>query len=63
LQLLDEKETAALLNCTPAALRRMRRERRGVPFCKVGRLIRYNRQDIEEFVRQSTQQSVMSKAA
>jgi predicted DNA-binding transcriptional regulator AlpA len=63
LQLLDEKQTAALLNCTPAALRRWRREQRGPRYVKLSRLVRYAQSDIEEFVRQSTQQSVMAKAA
>ena len=54
-QLLTEQKAAEVLNCTIAALRRWRRERRGPRFVKLGRLIRYNLADIEAFVEQSTQ--------
>ncbi|HYK90508.1 MAG TPA: helix-turn-helix domain-containing protein [Acidobacteriota bacterium] len=55
MQLLTEQKAAEVLNCTIAALRRWRRERRGPRFVKLGRLIRYNLSDIEAFVEQSTQ--------
>lgn len=41
LQTLTERETAAVLKCSSAALRRMRAERRGPRFARVGRLVRY----------------------
>ena len=63
LQLLDEKQTAALLNCTPTALRRWRREQRRPRYVKLSRLVRYVQSNVEEFVRQSTQQNVMAEAA
>ncbi len=55
MQLLTEQKTAEALNCTVAALRRWRRERRGPRFVKLGRLIRYNPADLEAYVEQSTQ--------
>ena len=55
MQLLTEQKAAETLNCTVAALRRWRRERRGPRFVKLGRLIRYNLADIEAYVEQSTQ--------
>jgi excisionase family DNA binding protein len=58
LHLLTEKQTAELLNCTASALRRMRREKRGVAYVRIGRLIRYNPQDVEQYVRQNTQRNV-----
>ena len=50
MKMLTEKETAELLNCTPAALRRWRRERRGPKWVKVERLIRYTDKDLAEFL-------------
>jgi excisionase family DNA binding protein len=58
MQMLTEQQAANLLNVTPAALRRWRRERRGPRFAKLGRLVRYKQADIEEFVQESTKQSV-----
>jgi predicted DNA-binding transcriptional regulator AlpA len=57
MQLLTEQKAAETLNCTIAALRRWRRERRGPRFVKLGRLIRYNLADIEAYVEQSTHRS------
>jgi len=55
MQLLSEKEAATRLSCTPAALRRWRRERRGPKFVTLGRLIRYRESDLESFVEANTQ--------
>jgi len=55
MQLLTEDETSKVLQCTKAALRRWRRERRGPRFVKLGRLIRYRESDLESFVDQATQ--------
>jgi len=55
MQLLSEKEAATKLCCTPAALRRWRRERRGPKFVTLGRLIRYRESDLESFVEANTQ--------
>ena len=62
MQLLTETETSEILNCSVAALRRWRRERRGPKFLKVeGRLVRYRDSDLEEFADQSTQNVTPSK--
>ena len=45
-RLLDTKRAASLLNCSPAAMAKFRVERRGPPYIKVGRLIRYRRIDL-----------------
>ncbi len=50
MKLLDETEAACILNCTKSALRRWRLERRGPPFVRLGRLIRYRLSDLEEFI-------------
>ena len=48
--LLTERQVAALLNCTVSALRRWRLEGRGPRWCKIERLVRYRRSDIERWV-------------
>ena len=47
---LSERDLAAMLRCTPAALRRMRREGRGPRWTRVGRLIRYPRSWVQEWL-------------
>jgi hypothetical protein len=60
-QLHNEDQTAKILNCTKAALRRWRRERRGPRFVKLGRLIRYRETDLEAFVDQVTENVIQGK--
>ena len=55
MQLHTEQETAQLLACTVAALRRWRRERRGPRFVRLGRLIRYSESDLSDFVGECTE--------
>ena len=50
-QLLNTEAASALLGCTPAALVKFRTERRGPPYVKVGRLIRYRRLDLVRWIR------------
>ena len=38
-----------------ACLRRWRREERGLPFVRVGRLVRYRPQDLEKFITDNMQ--------
>ena len=45
-----EPELASDLKCKPAALRRMRREGRGPRWIRVGRLIRYPRAWVQEWI-------------
>jgi len=52
-----EKEVATYLRCTTAALRRWRRERRGPTWMKVGRLVRYRREDVIEYLNKTLQTS------
>lgn len=44
--LLDTSAAARLLCCTASALTRFRTERRGPPYIRVGRLVRYRRIDL-----------------
>jgi hypothetical protein len=48
--MLDEKETAALLHCSVAFLRRRRLFGTGPAFVKVGRLVRYTVEDLEAYL-------------
>ena len=47
---LTAKETAAVLKISIEGLRKMRRERRGLPYYKRGRGILYKRSDIHAFL-------------
>ena len=49
--LLDEKETAAVLNLNPRTLRNWRVEDQGPKFIKLGkRMVRYRRSDVVAFL-------------
>ena len=47
---LSNDQAAAYLGCTPGTLRVWTSQRR-VPYVKVGRLTRFLREDLEEYVR------------
>jgi hypothetical protein len=48
--LLDEGQAAALLSCSKALLRKWRSAGQGPGYVRVGRLVRYARQDIQAFL-------------
>lgn len=50
-RLLDTDGASALLGCSPAALCKFRTERRGPPYIRVGKLIRYRRLDLVRWVK------------
>lgn len=52
---LTEKDVASLLGLTVSALRRWRRERRGIRFVKVERAVRYERQDVLDYIERQKQ--------
>jgi predicted DNA-binding transcriptional regulator AlpA len=62
MQLLTEDQASKVLQCTKAALRRWRRERRGPRFVKLGRLIRYRQSDLESFIDGCTQNEIKEKS-
>jgi hypothetical protein len=47
-----EREVADQLKCSRDALRRMRRERRGPPWVRIGRMIRYPVAWLETYLEQ-----------
>ena len=51
--LFTEEKVAQILSCTKSALRRWRREGRGPRFVKIGRLVRYRQEDVEDFINES----------
>jgi excisionase family DNA binding protein len=48
--LLTPREVAARLALTVSALERMRRERRGPAYVRVGRLVRYAPEDLARYI-------------
>jgi hypothetical protein len=50
IELLTPRQAADALKVTPAALSRFRLESRGPAFLKVGRLVRYTRRDLEDYL-------------
>ena len=48
--LLDTARASALLGCSPGALVRFRVERRGPPYIRVGKLIRYRHRDLLQWI-------------
>lgn len=48
--LMDTAGASALLGCSPGALVRFRVERRGPPYIKIGKLIRYRRRDLLRWI-------------
>lgn len=55
MKLMTEAEVAEKLEVTKPCLRRWRHERRGLPFVRVGRLVRYEPQAVEQFIAQNRQ--------
>jgi len=51
IEVMSEQALEKILQLKPGALRRMRREWRGPTYCRVGRLIRYRRSAVEEWLK------------
>ena len=49
-RLLDTQAASALLGCSAAALSKFRTQRRGPPYVRVGRLVRYLRPDLLRWI-------------
>ena len=47
---LDENSVSNITGIALSSLRNQRHERRGIPFCKIGRSIRYKLTDIEKYM-------------
>ena len=50
LVLLNQNQLAKLLGCSARTLERQRLEGSGIPFCRVGRLVRYRLADVSDFL-------------
>lgn len=49
-QCVDERLTARLLGVKPGTLQKWRWEGKGPKWCRVGRLVRYRRSELERFL-------------
>lgn len=49
-ELYDTRETAAMIKVKPATLEQKRWLGDGIPYVKVGRLVRYRRKDIDAYL-------------
>ena len=56
-ELLTRKELAKLLKISEKTIDRLR-EGRKIPFCKVGRSIRFNKKDVLEYLEQNKAGSI-----
>ena len=52
-QILSERDVEAEFGLTISYLRRARRHKQGPRFMKIGKLIRYRRDEIDKFLRES----------
>lgn len=53
IKLMTEKEASEILHCSPALLRKWRRQRTAIPFVRIGRSIRYSEEALLDFVGRS----------
>jgi hypothetical protein len=61
--LLDQSQVAKILNTTEKFLEGRRYRGKGVPFVRIGRLVRYRRQDVERFISDNLCQSTSEASA
>ncbi len=54
LQLLNEKNLAKQLDLTVAKLRRDRFEKRGLPYSKINRSVRYDLEKVKKFLEENS---------
>jgi len=52
LNVLNEREAAALVGCSVALMRKWRLFDEGPAYCKIGRLVRYRQEDLNAFLDQ-----------
>jgi excisionase family DNA binding protein len=52
-EFFTSKELAALLSCSEITLRNQRHKGEGIKFYKIGRLVRYRRKDVVDYLRKN----------
>ena len=57
LEILNERQTEEIYQLKRDWLRRCRRERRGPPFLKIGRMVKYRKCDIETYLEKHLQKT------
>jgi predicted DNA-binding transcriptional regulator AlpA len=60
-RLLDEKRAAAYLSVSLSTMVRWRKARTGPAFLRVGNVLRYDRQQLDRFIANNTQQPTQEK--
>lgn len=55
--LISEDEASNILGCTPRKLQSDRIKGGGIPYIKVGRLVRYHKQDVENYIKNKKRQN------
>lgn len=53
-ELLNEREAAYLLGCSMHKLQKDRRTGSPIPFLKIGRCVRYRKEDLEAYIARRT---------
>lgn len=61
-QLVDEKALAAMLDVSVRTVRKWRLAGTGIPFCKLGKLVRYDMADVEAVLARSRRSSTTASA-
>ena len=54
-EIYDDRGAATYVGLKPSTMRKRRREGKGPPYIKIGRLVRYRQRDLEEFLEQHLQ--------
>jgi len=60
-QLLTEQQTAKVMGCSVALLRKLRSVGGGPPFVKLGRLVRYSQADLVAFIEAKKERAVANE--
>jgi hypothetical protein len=58
---LTEKQLADFFNCTPAMLKKQRADGTGVPYFKVGTLVRYLKSDVVAYIEANMRSKILEK--
>ena len=62
-ELIDEEQAAAILKLSPRTLQAWRVRGCGPKFVKVGRSVRYQSEEVQEFVNENVHQSTSEKSS
>ena len=60
-EIYDNKGAATYVGLKPPTMRKWRRERKGPPYIKIGRLVRYRQRDLDAFLEKHLQKPETKK--